>query len=104
MTGLSAWRTRDLVRSSRVPLKPVADSRWAVATFRTGDGVRLRKPNVRRSVLDDAAFEKLLAAAESQLKPIILVAYGTAYGVPDITGEGRARGPATHEAGHRCDR
>jgi len=31
----------------------------------------LRKPNVRRSVLDDAAFEKLLAAAETQLKPII---------------------------------
>jgi integrase len=37
----------------------------------------LRKPNVRRSVLDDAAFEKLLALAESQLKPIILVAYDT---------------------------
>jgi len=46
----------------------VPDRRW----------VRLRKPNVRRSVLDDAAFEKLLAAAESQLKPIILVAYGNA--------------------------
>ncbi len=35
----------------------------------------LRKPNVRRSVLDDAAFEKLFTAAEAQLKPIILVAY-----------------------------
>jgi integrase len=37
----------------------------------------LRKPNVRWSVLDDAAFEKLLAAVESQLKPIILFAYDT---------------------------
>ena len=86
MTGLSAGRTRGLVRSSRVPLKPVADSRWAVATFRTGDGVRRRKPNVRRSVLDDAAFEKLLAAAESQLKPIILVAYDTGMRLREVLG------------------
>jgi len=37
----------------------------------------LRKPNVRRSVLDDKAFGKLLDAAEPQLKPIFLVAYDT---------------------------
>ncbi len=46
----------------------------------------LRKPNVRRSVLDDAAFEKLLAAAESQLKPIILVAYDTGMRLREVLG------------------
>ncbi|HUJ27031.1 MAG TPA: site-specific integrase, partial [Myxococcales bacterium] len=37
----------------------------------------LRKPNVRRSVLADEAFEKLCAAAEPCLQPILLVAYDT---------------------------
>src|SRR5712664_309084 len=46
----------------------------------------LRKPNVRRSVLDDAAFDKLLAAAESQLKPIILVAYDTGMRLREVLG------------------
>jgi len=46
----------------------------------------LRRPNVRRSVLDDAAFEKLLAAAETQLKPIILVAYETGMRLREVLG------------------
>lgn len=46
----------------------------------------LRKPNVRRSVLDDAAFEKLLAAAEPQLEPIILVAYDTGVRLREVLG------------------
>src|SRR5712671_4658280 len=49
----------------------VPDRRWG-----TGPKAE-RAPVGTRSVLDDAAFEKLLAAAESQLKPIILVAYDT---------------------------
>ena len=46
----------------------------------------LRKPNVRRSVLDDAAFEKLLAASEAHLKPIILVAYDTGMRLREVLG------------------
>ena len=46
----------------------------------------LRKPNVRRSVLDDAGFEKLLAKAEPQLKPIILVAYDTGMRLREVLG------------------
>ena len=37
----------------------------------------LRKPNVRRSVLDDQAFGKLFDAADPTLQPILLVAYDT---------------------------
>jgi len=46
----------------------------------------LRKPNVRRSVLDDAAFGKLHAAAEAQLQPIILVAYDTGMRLREVLG------------------
>jgi len=46
----------------------------------------LRKPNVRRSVLDEAAFERLLGAAEGQLKPIILVAFDTGMRLREILG------------------
>jgi hypothetical protein len=46
----------------------------------------LRKPNVRRSVLDGAAFERLLTAAEDQLKPIILVAFDTGCGCARSSG------------------
>jgi integrase len=37
----------------------------------------LRKPNVRRVVLDEAAFQRLLEASEESLKPILLVAFDT---------------------------
>ena len=37
----------------------------------------INEPNVREHVLDDAAFERLLQAAEPALKPLILVAYET---------------------------
>jgi integrase len=37
----------------------------------------LRKPNVRRSVVDDEAFARLFDSAEPNLKPIILTAYDT---------------------------
>jgi len=46
----------------------------------------LRKPNVRRSVLGDAAFEKLFAAAESALQPILLVAYETGMRLREVLG------------------
>ncbi len=46
----------------------------------------LRKPNVRRSVLDEAGFERLLALAEDQLKPIILVAFDTGMRLREILG------------------
>ncbi len=46
----------------------------------------LHKPNVRRSVLDDAAFGKLLTAAEAELKPIILVAYDTGMRLREVLG------------------
>ena len=35
------------------------------------------KPNVRRSVLDDAAFQRLYDAADAYLRPVLLVAYDT---------------------------
>lgn len=37
----------------------------------------LRRPNVRRRVVDEEAFERLLAAAEEALQPILLVAFDT---------------------------
>jgi len=37
----------------------------------------LRKPNVRRTVVDEDAFERLFAAAEEALQPILLVAFDT---------------------------
>ena len=46
----------------------------------------LRKPNVRRSVLDDGAFDKLHMAAEDHLKPIILVAYDTGMRLREVLG------------------
>ncbi len=46
----------------------------------------LRKSNVRRSVLDDAAFERLLAAAEPSLQPILLVAYDTGMRLREVLG------------------
>jgi integrase len=46
----------------------------------------LRRPNVRRSVLDDVAFDKLRAAAEDHLKPIILVAYDTGMRLREVLG------------------
>ena len=46
----------------------------------------LRKPNVRRSVLDDAAFEKLFAAADRPLQPILLVAYDTGMRLREVLG------------------
>jgi|SRR5579871_2421051 len=40
------------------------------------DGVKLlRKPNVRRTVVNEEAFQKLLDAAEEAFRPILLVAY-----------------------------
>lgn len=35
----------------------------------------LRRPNVRKSVVDDEQFERLLEASDEALKPIILIAY-----------------------------
>lgn len=46
----------------------------------------LRKANVRRSVLDDLAFEKLFAAAEPALRPILLVAYDTGMRLREVLG------------------
>ncbi|HET6984194.1 MAG TPA: site-specific integrase [Myxococcaceae bacterium] len=41
-------------------------------------GVRLlRKPNVRRMVLDEAGFQRLFAAAEEALRPMLLAAFDT---------------------------
>jgi integrase len=37
----------------------------------------LRRPNVRRTVVDEEAFERLRAAAEEALRPILLVAFDT---------------------------
>ena len=37
----------------------------------------LRKTNVRRTVLDSEAFERLFAAAEEALRPVLLVAFDT---------------------------
>ncbi len=37
----------------------------------------LRKPNVRRMVLDEHGFQRLFAAAEEALRPILLVAFDT---------------------------
>ena len=37
----------------------------------------LRKPNVRRMVLDEAGFQRLFAAAEQALQPILLLALDT---------------------------
>ncbi len=37
----------------------------------------LRRSNVRRSVIDEEAFARLLAAADEPLRPILLVAYDT---------------------------
>jgi integrase len=37
----------------------------------------LRRPNVRRVVIEEAQFQKLLAVAEVPLKPILLTAYDT---------------------------
>jgi integrase len=37
----------------------------------------LRKPNVRRMVLDEAGFQRLFAAAEEALQPILLLAFDT---------------------------
>jgi integrase len=38
---------------------------------------RLRVPNTRRVVLDEAAFQRLSAKAETWLRPILLVAFDT---------------------------
>ncbi|HWE22977.1 MAG TPA: site-specific integrase, partial [Myxococcales bacterium] len=46
----------------------------------------LRKPNVRRSVLDEAAFEKVLAKAEPHVKPILLVAFDTGMRRSEVVG------------------
>lgn len=37
----------------------------------------LRKPNVRRMVLDEAGFQRLFAAAEEALQPILFLAFDT---------------------------
>ncbi|HVO17605.1 MAG TPA: hypothetical protein VMU15_00005, partial [Anaeromyxobacter sp.] len=37
----------------------------------------LRVPNVRRVVLDEDAFQRLLSKAEAWLQPILLVAFDT---------------------------
>ena len=37
----------------------------------------LRKPNVRRMVLDEAGFQRLFAAAEEALQPILLLSFDT---------------------------
>jgi integrase len=37
----------------------------------------LNRPNVRRTVIDEATFAKLVAVADPELKPILIVAYDT---------------------------
>jgi len=37
----------------------------------------LRRPNVRRTVLDEEGFQRLFAAAEEALRPVLLVAFDT---------------------------
>jgi integrase len=53
------------VACAKLPNNPVANARL------------LRKPNVRRVVLDEAAFQRLFDASEESLKPILLVAFDT---------------------------
>jgi hypothetical protein len=49
----------------------------------------LRKPNVRRMVLDEAGFQRLFAAAEEALQPILLLAFDT--GMPTRWSPGSGR-------------
>jgi len=53
------------VACGTLPSNPVANAKL------------LRKPNVRRVVLDEAAFQRLFEASEESLKPILLVAFDT---------------------------
>ncbi|HEX9506938.1 MAG TPA: tyrosine-type recombinase/integrase, partial [Myxococcales bacterium] len=53
------------VACGKLPNNPVANAKL------------LRKPNVRRVVLDEAAFQQLFEASEESLKPILLVAFDT---------------------------
>jgi len=46
----------------------------------------LRRPNVRRSVVTDAMFEALHAAAVAAFKPILLVAYDTGMRLREVLG------------------
>jgi len=51
-----------------------------VGTDHAGENLKvklLRVPNVRRVVLDEEAFQRLRAAAEEWLRPILLVAFDT---------------------------
>ena len=54
-----------VVACGKLPNNPVANARL------------LRKPNVRRVVPDEAAFQRLFDASEETLKPILLVAFDT---------------------------
>lgn len=50
-------------RAGLLAAKPVADVKL------------LRKPNVRRRVLDEQEFERLFEASGESLKPVLLVAF-----------------------------
>jgi hypothetical protein len=59
-----------------------ADLAYAVKSGELKDhplrGVQLlRKPNVRRMVLDEGGFQRLFASAEEALQPILLLAFDT---------------------------
>jgi integrase len=61
-------------RSQEIPHNPI------------GHVKLLRKPNTRDVVLDQVEFEQLYEAAETPLKPIILVAYTTGMRLQEILG------------------
>src|SRR5207244_3644124 len=60
------------VACGRLPHNPLAKAKL------------LRKPNVRRIVVDEEAFERLLVAADPPLKPILAVAYETGMRLREI--------------------